>query len=76
MKFGKCGDIVVAVALVAVLSACQAEVPSLPIATTTTATTSAAAIPTDLVGQWLPAAKDELAKFGFRNIDVVSVERS
>ena len=76
VEFRKCGEIVAAVALVATLSACQPEGSSAPPPTTstTTTTTSAVAIPTDLVGKWLPAAKDELAKLGYRNVDVVSVD--
>jgi hypothetical protein len=72
VEFRKCGGIVAALALVAALSACDPQPSSTPPPTTTS--TSAVAIPIDLVGKSLPAAKDELAKLGYRNVDVVSVD--
>jgi hypothetical protein len=74
MEFRRCGKIAAGVTLVAALSACQSPGLSVPATTTVTTSTSAVAIPTDLVGKSVPAAKEELAKLGYPNVDVVSVD--
>jgi hypothetical protein len=75
MEFRNCGKIAAGVALVAALSACQSQGLTVPTTTTTVAaSTSAVAVPADLVGKSVPAAKDELAKLGYRHVDVVSVD--
>lgn len=74
MEFRRCGKIAAGVTLVAMLSACQSPGLAVTPTTTATASTSASAIPTDLVGKSVPAAKDELAKLGFLRVDVVSVD--
>ncbi|EWM18379.1 lipoprotein [Kutzneria sp. 744] len=74
MEFRRCGKIAAGVTLVAMLSACQSPGLAVTPTTTATASTSASAIPTDLVGKSVPAAKEELAKLGFLRVDVESVD--
>jgi hypothetical protein len=74
MEFRRCGKIAAGVALVALLSACGSQGLVAPTTTTVATSTSAVTVPTDLVGKSVPDAKDELAKLGYPDVDVVSVD--
>jgi hypothetical protein len=74
MEFRRCGKIAAGVTLVVLLSACQSQGSVTSTTTTVATSTSAVAIPTDLVGKSVPAVKDELAKLGYHDVEVVSVD--
>ena len=74
MEFRRCGSVVAGMTLVVLLSACQSQGLAAPTTTTVATSTSAVAVPTDLVGKSVPAAKDELSKLGYQQVDVVSVD--
>jgi Excalibur calcium-binding domain len=74
MEFRRCGRTAAGVTLIVLLSACQSQGLAAPTTTTVATSTSAVAIPTDLVGKSVPVAKEELAKLGYQRVDVVSVD--